>query len=59
MLDGIRTGGSPAPTFEDGYRCQAMLEAVERSVETRSWAEVETANIGKPDKRTNETGGRR
>jgi predicted dehydrogenase len=39
LLGGISTGESPAPTFEDGYRCQAVLEAVERSVEGRSWTE--------------------
>jgi predicted dehydrogenase len=39
LLDGIGAGESPAPTFEDGYRCQAVLEAVERSVESRSWTE--------------------
>ena len=39
LLDGIGAGQSPAPTFEDGYRCQAVLEAVERSVESRSWTE--------------------
>ena len=38
LLDGIKTGNSPAPTFEDGYRCQAVLDAVERSVERREWA---------------------
>jgi predicted dehydrogenase len=37
LLDGIKTGNSPAPTFEDGYRCQAVLDAVERSVERREW----------------------
>ena len=37
LLDGISTGHSPAPTFEDGYRCQAVLDAVERSVDGGSW----------------------
>ena len=37
LLDGIAAGESPAPTFEDGYRCQAVLDAVERSVEGREW----------------------
>jgi predicted dehydrogenase len=37
LLDGIKTGNSPAPTFEDGYRCQAVLDAVEQSVERRGW----------------------
>jgi predicted dehydrogenase len=39
LLGGISTSESPAPTFEDGFRCQAVLEAVERSVEGRSWTE--------------------
>jgi predicted dehydrogenase len=46
LLGGISTGESPAPTFEDGYRCQAVLEAVERSVEGRSW--TEPAGIAAP-----------
>ena len=37
LFDGIAEGKSPAPTFEDGYRCQAVLEAVERSVESATW----------------------
>jgi predicted dehydrogenase len=42
LLDGINTGNSPGPTFEDGYRCQAVIDAVERSVESRGWATPET-----------------
>lgn len=38
LLDGIKTGNSPGPTFEDGYRCQAVIDAVERSVKGRGWA---------------------
>jgi predicted dehydrogenase len=38
-LDGIAAGNNPAPTFEDGYRCQAVLDAVERSLESGSWTE--------------------
>ncbi|MGI8643167.1 MAG: Gfo/Idh/MocA family protein [Thermomicrobiales bacterium] len=37
LMDGIKTGTSPAPTFEDGFRCQAVLDAVERSASERSW----------------------
>jgi predicted dehydrogenase len=37
LLDGIGASQSPAPTFEDGYRCQAVLDAVERSIEGGSW----------------------
>jgi predicted dehydrogenase len=39
LLDGIAAGNSPHPTFEDGYRCQAVLDAVERSLESGTWAE--------------------
>ena len=39
LLDGISAGESPVPTFEDGYRCQAVLDAVERSVQNQTWTE--------------------
>jgi predicted dehydrogenase len=42
LLEGVAAGESPAPTFEDGYRCQAVLDAVERSVESREWMRPET-----------------
>ena len=42
LLDGIGAGESPAPTFEDGYRCQAVIDAVQRSVESRQWTTPET-----------------
>ncbi len=42
LLDGIRTGTAPAPTFEDGFRCQAVLDAVERSATSRAWTEPVT-----------------
>lgn len=41
LLNGIADGVSPAPTFEDGLRCQAVLEAVERSAGSRQWVEPE------------------
>ncbi len=37
MLDGIKSGTNPAPSFEDGYKNQAVLEAVIRSAESGSW----------------------
>ena len=37
LLDGIKIGRSPAPTFRDGYAAQAVLDAVERSAESRTW----------------------
>ncbi|MDP9357059.1 MAG: Gfo/Idh/MocA family oxidoreductase, partial [Chloroflexota bacterium] len=42
LLDGLRAGTAPAPTFEDGFRCQAVLDAVERSAASRSWTEPVT-----------------
>jgi predicted dehydrogenase len=41
LLNGIATGNAPAPTFEDGLRCQAVLEAVERSAGSKQWVEPE------------------
>jgi len=41
LLDGIKADVSPHPTFEDGFRCQAVLDAVERSVAEHGWATVE------------------
>lgn len=41
LLDGIKTGVGPGPTFEDGYRCQAVLDAVERSLGSREWTTPE------------------
>jgi predicted dehydrogenase len=37
LMDGISKGVTPHPDFEDGYRNQAILDAVERSAESRSW----------------------
>ncbi|MBK9714570.1 MAG: Gfo/Idh/MocA family oxidoreductase [Kouleothrix sp.] len=39
LLNGIAAGSSPAATFEDGVRCQAVLEAVERSAGSGGWVE--------------------
>jgi predicted dehydrogenase len=41
LLDGIKFGVGPGPTFEDGYRCQAVLDAVERSLGNREWTSPE------------------
>src|SRR5215213_7176992 len=43
LLDGIGKGLNPGPTFEEGFAVQAVLDAVERSVETHDWAVPETA----------------
>ena len=43
LLEGIGKGENPGPTFEEGFAVQAVLDAVERSVETHDWAKPETA----------------
>lgn len=37
LLVGVRDGEQPLPSFEDGYRCQAVLDAVERSSASGQW----------------------
>ena len=37
LLDGIGRGEHPAPTFDDGYKVQSVLDAVARSATTRAW----------------------
>lgn len=41
LLNGIAAGQSPAPTFEDGLRCQAVLDAVEQAAGSKSWVAPE------------------
>ena len=45
LMDGIKRGESPAPTFEDGYRCQAVLDAVERSAASGEWKKPQMEGI--------------
>jgi len=45
LMDGIKAGESMAPTFEDAYRVQAVLDAVERSAEGGGWTRPETGGI--------------
>jgi predicted dehydrogenase len=40
MLEGIRTGATPSPSFEDGARAQAVLDAVAESAARRVWVDV-------------------
>jgi hypothetical protein len=42
-LEGIGKGVNPGPTFEEGFAVQAVLDAVEWSVETHDWAAPEKA----------------
>jgi predicted dehydrogenase len=41
LLHGIAERVSPPATFEDGVRCQAVLDAVERSAGSRQWVQPE------------------
>jgi predicted dehydrogenase len=41
LLNGIARGESPAATFEDGVRCQAILDAIEKSAGSGAWVEPE------------------
>jgi len=40
FVESIRQGKPKAPTFADGARCQAVLDAALESSETRSWVQV-------------------
>ena len=40
LLRGIERGESPRPNFEDGVRNQKVLDAIERSSESRQWEKV-------------------
>jgi hypothetical protein len=40
MMNGIAAKKSPTPNFYDGLKCQAVLEAVEKSAETEKWVKV-------------------
>ncbi len=41
-----KTDKNPRPAFEDGYRVQAVIDAVERSLESRGWTVPETDTKG-------------
>ena len=45
LMDGIEAGQSPTPNFEDGYRCQAVLDAVERSAASGEWTRPDVEGI--------------
>ena len=40
MMDAIAENRQPVPSFEDGVRCQAVLEAVTQSSKEKSWVRV-------------------
>lgn len=41
LLHAIAADRQPVPNFRDGVACQAVLEAVERSIEERRWVGIE------------------
>jgi predicted dehydrogenase len=40
MLECIRTGATPSPSFEDGLRAQSVLDAIADSTARRTWVGV-------------------
>ena len=41
LLTSVSTGENPAPDFKDGAQCVAVLEAVESSIASGAWCDVE------------------
>lgn len=40
LLEALREDRQPVPNFADGVKCQAVLEAVERSIAERRWVNI-------------------
>ncbi|MBP2111018.1 Gfo/Idh/MocA family protein [Paenibacillus silagei] len=40
LSNAIEEGRQPEPNFNDGVKCQAVLEAVDRSIEQRRWVPI-------------------
>jgi predicted dehydrogenase len=40
MADAVAEGRQPVPSFEDGVRCQAVLEAVAQAAKDKCWVKV-------------------
>lgn len=40
LFSAIEEGRQPEPNFRDGVKCQAVLEAVERSIDERRWVNI-------------------
>jgi predicted dehydrogenase len=40
LSNAIEEGRQPVPNFHDGVKCQAVLEAVERSIDERRWVDL-------------------
>jgi len=43
MLAAVAEGRQPVPNFRDGVKCQAVLDAIVRSAESKAWAAVPEA----------------
>lgn len=41
LMEALRENRQPVPNFHDGVKCQAVLEAVERSIEQRRWVRID------------------
>lgn len=41
LITTIKEGKNPSPDFKDGLVCQLVLDAAERSANTRRWEKVE------------------
>jgi predicted dehydrogenase len=40
LLNSLAKGRTPSPSFEDGVKCQEVLEAVERSAKSGKWIKI-------------------
>ncbi|GAB6931306.1 Gfo/Idh/MocA family oxidoreductase [Paenibacillus sp. JCM 10914] len=40
LVNAISEGRQPVPSFKDGVKCQAVLEAVDKSIEERRWVQL-------------------
>ncbi|SET17824.1 Gfo/Idh/MocA family protein [Paenibacillus sp. NFR01] len=40
LSNAVSEGRQPVPNFRDGVKCQAVLEAVERSIDERRWIQI-------------------
>ncbi len=40
LMDALEQDRQPVPNFHDGVKCQQVLEAVDLSIERRTWVEI-------------------
>ncbi|ANE45103.1 dehydrogenase [Paenibacillus swuensis] len=41
LLDAMENDRQPSPNFHDGVKCQAVLEAVDKSIDDRRWVRID------------------